>query len=167
MGLLKNYRVSLKSFRDEEPFFSSLIVSSAVSFLYVFLLSDVALFSNAKAMLEFPNIYDFVFWPWFTVYPKLIVVLSLCLVALLWISVKGRSVEDGNVRLILSVVLVMCVIVGTLKTGYVAARYTFFLYPLFLILIASFVVKVAVLFSRPYIVLLSLPLAFVFMSEDF
>ena len=163
-GLIENYDLSLKSIKKDEPIFTAMIGLFVYWAGQTLLISDDRLFDSLKALLEFPNIYDHIFWPWYLAFPTFTLIMSFCVVFSLWFSVRF---EDDHMKIILCVTLVMCMIVGTLETTYIASRYTFFIYPLFLLVVSYFATRVIFHYTNRIIFPILVMSLILYYAEDF
>jgi len=163
-GLIENYPISIRSLRDDEPIFTAAVGLFGYWMFYALFFSGASIFNSFKIFLEYPNIYDYIFTPWFDAFPIFVCIMSFCTVAALWFSMKT---DDDSMKIILSVVLLMCMIVGGLSTTYKSARYTFFLYPLFLIVISYFATKIILNYKNKISFSILFLLLILYFSEDF
>jgi hypothetical protein len=85
-------------------------------------------------LFGFPNIYDTFLRPWGRTMPLLSVVLGFALIFIFGHSLAKRGDRPGPTAILLTLILVMLLIIGAAPTVRVETRYTFFLYPAFIVL---------------------------------
>ena len=85
-------------------------------------------------LFGFPDVYDTMVRPWGRTLPWLSVVLGCALVFLFVRSLARPGEGLKPIAVLLALILVMLIIIGITPTGRIETRYTFFLYPLFIVL---------------------------------
>ncbi|MEW6001537.1 MAG: glycosyltransferase family 39 protein, partial [Nitrospirota bacterium] len=85
-------------------------------------------------LFKFPNIFDSFIYPWLKAMPILSMAIFLTAGFLLIYSLLGRLEEKKIVNFFIFVCIFCIFIIGLIKSTYVSTRYSFFLYPLFLLL---------------------------------
>jgi Dolichyl-phosphate-mannose-protein mannosyltransferase len=103
--------------------------------------SDEPMAGGAAAMppmvqhlFGFPDIYDAMVRPWGRTMPLLSIVLGLALIFIFGSCLAKRGERPGPMAILLTLILVMLLIIGAAPTVRIETRYTFFLYPVFIIL---------------------------------
>lgn len=121
-------------------------------------------------LFGFPDIYDEIVRPWGRTMPILTVGIALALLWWTYRTIFAPSPRFEPIRVLLSLVLVMALAIGLTATDRLETRYTFFLYPLFIVLaVAAVVSQIRGRNARPMplLVAAALPLACFGASEDF
>jgi dolichyl-phosphate-mannose-protein mannosyltransferase len=85
-------------------------------------------------LFGFPDVYDAMVRPWGRTVPLLSIVLGFALIFMFGQSLAKRGDHPGPIAVLLTLILVMVLIIGVTPTGRIETRYTFFLYPVFIIL---------------------------------
>ena len=89
--------------------------------------------------INYPNFYEKIFLPWFLPMPKFIALCFLFVSGGVIINLFKSIIENKTgitgINLLLAIVIFLISLVGILKTPYNDARYTFFLYPLVLVIV--------------------------------
>jgi hypothetical protein len=124
-----------------------------------------------KAFLKFPDVFNQVLFPWFSAMP----ITTSLILALLGVGIFmafSRGTESSEFfRVILAVVVGLVMFVGMLKTPFREARYTFFLYPVFLLAACKVLIEISRIFTRNPTSArwlgVGLMAIFIFLSEDF
>ena len=135
--------------RKEKLFRSPLVVVFASAAVNLFFWSGYALVGagyspvrSLKTFFKFPDIFNQVLLPWFSAMP----IMTSLLLALLCLGVLlafTRGIESPELfRSILAVALGLVMVVGALKTPFTEARYTFFLYPVFLLAACKVLIEI-------------------------
>jgi Dolichyl-phosphate-mannose-protein mannosyltransferase len=122
-------------------------------------------------LFGFPNIYDAMLRPWGRTMPLLSIVLGFALIFLSWQSIAKRGERPGPIAILLTLILGMILIIGVTPTGRIETRYTFFLYPVFIVLAvaASMIAMQRLKFARGASLVASaaIPLLCFGATEDF
>jgi hypothetical protein len=141
--------------RKEKLFRSPLVVVFASAAVNLFFWSGYALVGagyspvrSLKTFFKFPDIFNQVLLPWFSAMP----IMTSLLLALLCLGVLlafTRGIESPELfRSILAVALGLVMVVGALKTPFTEARYTFFLYPVFLLAACKVLIEISRFLTR-------------------
>lgn len=125
----------------------------------------------AKDFLQFPDVFYQVLLPWFSAMPIMTGLLLALLVVGIFMVFSRKTESRELFQALLAVAVGLVMVVGMLKTPYKEARYTFFLYPVFLLAAC----KVLIDFPRFFIpnpvsarrLGAGLLVIFIFLSEDF
>lgn len=126
-------------------------------------------------LFNFPDVYYKVVSPWLGAIPLTSIALSLILIPLLWTSLRQRYEEVTQsalaIRYLFAVLIALVLLVGLLKQPYHISRYTFFLYPIVLLLAAVSIVGIArrieSLHSLPSSIVVFVAFAMLLFTEDF
>jgi hypothetical protein len=92
---------------------------------------------SIELLFGFPDVYDAVIRPWGHTVPVLSVVLALALGYLYLRSVLTREAGATPIAVLLSLIIVITLMVGAKPAERIETRYTFFLYPLLIVLAVS------------------------------
>ena len=125
--------------------------------------------------INYPNFYEKIFLPWFLPMPKFT---ALCFLFIsggviinFFKSIKENKAGVTGINFLLAIVIFLISLVGILKTQYNDARYTFFLFPLVLVIVlismkivAEFLVKKEIFKNAALIIFIIL---FVAISTDY
>jgi hypothetical protein len=182
VGVLLRAPLPLKS-TEELPnrivrvYLPGLFVVAALIFLS-FVLLGPAFVSAAKETLNYlfnyPDVYYKVVRPWLDTIPITTVVMVTLLTPLLWVSVAQRKETSEQLtptRYLFSILIILALLVGLLKQPYHITRYTYFLYPIVLVLASMSIVRLSRRIDRrsprwaPFIMVGGL--AILFVTEDF
>jgi hypothetical protein len=136
------------------------------------LLSGSGRFGSALELLfGYPDIYGRILRQWGTAMPITTGALLLFLTAGLSDFLRGRKKGRETYGFLFAALILSVLLAALLETRYQASRYTFFLYPLVLMLVAAVFVRVANLWSSrrnlQAIACYSLAGVFAFAAEDF
>ena len=121
---------------------------------------------------DYPAIYQKIVRPWLLAMPINTVLLLISLIAAVWVALTTPNAERRALRWLVVVLIGLLCIVGVLDTLYVKARYSFFLYPILLVLVTWFLhqlatrVRVTKRYMTTAIFAISLAI-FMILSEDF
>jgi hypothetical protein len=125
-------------------------------------------------LFNYPNVYYKVARPWFQAIPITTSVMSALLIPLLWIILRPRSKPSEQftpIRYLFTILAILLLLVGLLNQPYHISRYTYFLYPVILLLAsASFVwlaQRVGGRFPRNVQGIIVGGLALLLLTEDF
>jgi Dolichyl-phosphate-mannose-protein mannosyltransferase len=148
---------------------------SLVGFFSFWMLFAVLNRTAAPGVVQYlfglPSIYDEILRPWGRTMPILSVAIGLALLFWCYRAIFAPSPQTEPIRVLLALALVMAFAVGMTATDRIETRYTFFLYPLFIVLAVAAVL--ALIRSRnavrpmPLLVAAALPLACFGATEDF
>ncbi len=118
-----------------------------------------------------PDVYDEVMRPWGRTMPILSLAIGLAIAFWSYRVIFAPSPQLGPIAVLLSLVLVMTLAVGMTATDRIETRYTFFLYPLLIVLsvaaILSMLRRLNAARPIPLLVAAALPLACFGATEDF
>ena len=154
------------------------LVLLAIVIFLSFALIEPDFVSAAKGSLNYlfnyPDVYYKVVRPWLDAIPVTTVLLGALVIPLFWLSLK-RSDEELNrltpARYLFSILVALVLLVGLLKQPYNITRYTYFLYPIVLVLASISIVRLSRRIDRrssrwaPFIMVGAL--AILFVTEDF
>ena len=123
-------------------------------------------------LFKFPNVFDTVLFQWLEAMPIFVGILSvLCAIVALFCIFRPRDESLDGFRLLLIVGIVLVFVIGTTQTSWTSSRYSFFLYPLVLVLCAGSVNKMTHLDRIPKVVgqvaLVLIVTIILIVSEDF
>jgi Dolichyl-phosphate-mannose-protein mannosyltransferase len=122
-------------------------------------------------LFGFPDVYDAIIRPWGRTLPILSVGLALALVFLFAKALAARSESPDPIAVLLTVILVIVLVVGATPTGRIETRYTFFLYPLLIVLavtaLTTLINRLQVLRRAPIALCAAIPLLCFGATEDF
>jgi hypothetical protein len=122
-------------------------------------------------LFGFPDIYDEILRPWGRTMPILSVAIGLAILFWSYRAIFAPSPQTGPISTLLALALVMALAVGTTGTDRIETRYTFFLYPLFIVLAVAAVLSLIrsrnAVRPMPLLVTMALPLACFGATEDF
>ena len=131
--------------------------------------------SKLKALLvvflKFPDIFTKIIYRWVSVMPVMMLITIPLLICGAFIAIVKNRDNDQGYLFLFAVSLILVLILAVLDQPYKSTRYTFFLYPIVLLLITvSFRLLVLLItdnLSRMRTVLAALIVAFMILSEDF
>jgi hypothetical protein len=92
---------------------------------------------SIEVLFGFPDVYDAVIRPWGRTLPLLSVALALALGYLFLRTVLTRAAGATPIAVLLSLLIVIVLMVGAKPAERIETRYTFFLYPLLIVLAVS------------------------------
>jgi hypothetical protein len=92
-------------------------------------------------LFGFPDIYDEIIRPWGHTVPILSLGLAAALAFWCWKTITARRPALDSIAALLSLITLMALAVGATATERIETRYTFFLYPLFIILAVAALLK--------------------------
>jgi len=122
-------------------------------------------------LFGFPNVYDEILRPWGRTMPILSVAIGLAILFWCYRTIFTPSRETEPIRVLLALALVMALAVGMTATDRIETRYTFFLYPLFIVLAVAAVLALIrrrdAVRPLPLLISAALPLACFGATEDF
>jgi hypothetical protein len=109
--------------------------------------------STLNYVFNYPDVYYKIVRPWLHTIPITTVVLATLVVPLFWSSVKQTDEQLNWLapsRYLFSILIALVLLVGLLKQPYVTTRYTYFLYPVVLVLASMSIVRLARRMSRQF-----------------
>lgn len=122
-------------------------------------------------LFGFPDIYDEIIRPWGRTLPILSLGLAAALAFWGWKTITTRSPVPDSMAALLSLTVLVALAVGATATERIETRYTFFLYPLFIILSVAALLKlvqsVNVFRHAPMLFAAAVPLLTFSATEDF
>lgn len=122
-------------------------------------------------LFKYPDTYAKILVPWFSAMPVLTIATTLLVLFGLSESAIKRHDEGKGYVLLITILLGLSLIVAALKQPYYETRYTFFLYPVLLLVVTVSLQRLAHLIARDgkayRISLTGLVMAFMLLSEDF
>lgn len=99
--------------------------------------SGAALPAALQYLFGFPNVYDDIVRPWGRTVPVLSLELFVAIGYLFWKAVAVPWKKDDPIAVLLGLLIMMLLAVGAMPTDRIETRYTFFLYPLAIVLAVS------------------------------
>jgi hypothetical protein len=100
-------------------------------------LADPGIKKFALLLFNYPKIYSQMIWPWLKVMPVLSVTLGVVATAAFVKSVLEDRKENIGYFFLLAILIMMIFFVGFIITPYTSSRYTFFFYPLAILIVAA------------------------------
>lgn len=88
--------------------------------------------------INYPNFYEKIFLPWYSALPNLSLILFLFIAFYFLINFKPKARAEevyAGANILLAATIILICLVALLKTPYNDVRYTFFIYPLLLLLL--------------------------------
>lgn len=131
--------------------------------------SRVALPPSYHHLFGYPDVYDDILLPWGRAVPLLSLELVLAISFTCWRAIAVPSKRDEPSAVLAALLIVMVMAIGATSTPRIETRYSFFLYPLAIVLavttIAGLTQREKMLRYSPFLVML--PLLFFAATEDF
>jgi Dolichyl-phosphate-mannose-protein mannosyltransferase len=122
-------------------------------------------------LFGFPDIYDEIIRPWGHTVPILSLALAAAIAFWCWKTITTRSPVPDSIAALLSLIALMTMAVGATATERIETRYTFFLYPLFIVLSVAALLKlvqsVNAFRQAPIVFAAAVPLLAFSATEDF
>jgi hypothetical protein len=122
-------------------------------------------------LFGFPDIYDEIIRPWGRTMPILSLGLAAAIAFWCWKTITSRIRVPDSMAALLSLITLMALAVGATATERIETRYTFFLYPLFIVLSVAALLKlvqsVNALRRAPMVFAAAVPLLAFSATEDF
>ncbi len=122
-------------------------------------------------LFGFPDIYDEIIRPWGHTVPILSLGLAAALAYWGWKTITTRSAAPDSIAALLCLITLMALAVGATATERIETRYTFFLYPLFIVLSVAALLKlvqsVKAFRRAPIVFAAAVPLLAFSATEDF
>jgi hypothetical protein len=122
-------------------------------------------------LFGFPDIYDEIIRPWGRTVPILSLGLAAAIAFWCWKTITTRSPVPDSIAALLSLITLMALAVGATATERIETRYTFFLYPLFIVLsvaaLSKLVQSVNAFRQAPIVFAAAVPLLAFSATEDF
>lgn len=122
-------------------------------------------------LFKYPDIFEKVFFPWISAIPLTALMLFISIGAgfFIWLFKQDRQMTPFT--LMFAIMLILVALIGILRTSYSSTRYTFFLYPVMLLLATCSMGSMAQLIIRKTkyqnILLCCFIILFIIFSEDF
>lgn len=147
--------------------------------LALYVMNDVTLLASIKGVLNytfnFPDLYHYVLRPWLQAIPVTAVIMTLLAGLQVWASLaphhRGCDDEHSVQRYVAGALILLVMLAALFKQPYTITRYTYFLYPLVLVLASITVVHwSSALFKNPRLRLVGtiVPIALLSgVAEDF
>lgn len=122
-------------------------------------------------LLKYPDIFEQILYPWMRTSP-IFTIISALIICFGFCQLMNKPFEKHvGFRLLLSIALILCLFVGTVRTPYHETRYIFFLYPIIILLFTDSIRRLAELIGgntrKSNVLLLIFILIYVACSEDF
>jgi hypothetical protein len=124
--------------------------------------------------INYPNFYEKIFLPWYSALPILTFILFLFIAFYFLIRFKSKTKAEevyAGANILLAVTIILICLVALLKTPYNDVRYTFFIYPLLLLLLLFSMKSIAEFLASDRKIALGIFilcfLTFVLVSSDF
>ncbi len=122
-------------------------------------------------LFGFPDIYDQIVRPWGHTVPILSLGLAAAIVFWLWKTITTWRPAPDSIAALLSLITLLALAVGATATERIETRYTFFLYPLFIVLSVAALLKlvqsVNAFRQAPIVFAAAVPLLAFSATEDF
>jgi hypothetical protein len=122
-------------------------------------------------LFGFPDIYDEIIRPWGHTVPILSLGLAAALAFWCWKTITTRRPAPDSIAALLSLITLLALAVGATATERIETRYTFFLYPLFIVLSVAALLKlvqsVNAFRHAPIVFAAAVPLLAFSATEDF
>jgi Dolichyl-phosphate-mannose-protein mannosyltransferase len=122
-------------------------------------------------LFGFPDIYDEIIRPWGHTLPILSLGLAAAIAFWCWKTITTRRPAPDSIAALLSLIALMALAVGATATERIETRYTFFLYPLFIVLSVAALLKlvqsVNAFRHAPILFAAAVPLLAFSATEDF
>jgi hypothetical protein len=107
------------------------------------IVSRVALPAAYQHLLGFPDIYDDILLPWGRAVPLLSLELVAAIGFACWRAIAAPSTKDDPGVVLLALLVMMVMVIGATPAPRVETRYSFFLYPLMIVLAVSAIAALA------------------------
>jgi hypothetical protein len=124
-----------------------------------------------QALFGFPDVYDQVMRPWVRTLPILSAGIGVAIAYLCWVSVTSAQRAADSIAALLSLLVLLVMAVGATATDRVETRYTFFLYPLLMVLACGAIFVLArrhrSLCELPPLAIAAVPLIWFGFTRDF
>jgi hypothetical protein len=135
-------------------------------------LADVSSWKNTSLILfNYPDLARNIIRPWMLTMPILSVAAGSIIFCRLMESIKKPKTSDLEFRILFSITLILCLLVSAAPLRYHETRYTFFLYPVIILLVGDSMTRLAKFVSpnplKFSLVLLTLMISFFSIVEDF
>lgn len=122
-------------------------------------------------LFNYPDIYSKIIRPWMQTIPVLTVISSLIIIFGTLEFFKKPFEQGIRYRLLCSLIIILCLFVSTVNLPYHETRYTFFLYPIIILLLTDSMIRLAKFVSPNPIksasMLVIFTLTFCGLTEDF
>ena len=122
-------------------------------------------------LVGFPDVYDGVFRPWLRTLPWLSAGMGIALAVMGWRAVRRRGTAPDTVASLAGLIVFIVLVVGAIPTNRIETRYTFFLYPVLIVLSVAALVALfqtqRVLRRVPMVIAAAIPLLCFAAAEDF
>jgi hypothetical protein len=123
-----------------------------------------------RALSDFPDVFERVGRPWGRAVPVTAVCIALCGGFLFFRALRAPDSMSRSIRPLVSLALLMVLAVGAIPTNRIETRYTFFLYPLLIVLAVSAVMMAVEWFAprrrTPALLVAAAPLLCFAFTED-
>jgi hypothetical protein len=124
-----------------------------------------------ETLFAFPDIYQRIARPWGRVLPVLTVGIILSVTFWLRRTIVAPAETPDSIKFMLGLLLLMALLVAAIPTDRIETRYTFFLYPLLIVLMVAAILELtrqsALQQRLPAVLLAAAPLLFFVGTEDF
>jgi hypothetical protein len=124
-----------------------------------------------QALFGFPDVYDQVMRPWVRTLPILSAGIGVAIAYLCWVSVTSAQRAADSIAALLSLLVLLVMAVGATATDRVETRYTFFIYPLLMVLACGAIFVLArrhrSLCELPPLAIAAVPLIWFGFTRDF
>jgi len=121
-------------------------------------------------LIDYPHVYNNIVEEYIEVMPIFIISISVIIGIGIYVAFKDKYANQKGFRIFLSLIVLHFIFIGILRTPYHSTRYTFFLYPLILIVFISSLEKIWYKFfcnlKRANLFFVFSILFFLFISED-
>jgi hypothetical protein len=154
-----------------------LVVLTTIIFLNVVAVGPdfISAAKNAlNYLFNYPDVYYKILQPWLSAIPITTVLLAALIAPLFLLSLGDNRINSGQLdptRYLFSILIVLVLLVGALKQPYISTRYTYFLYPILLVLASVSIRELTrktfqTAPRRARWIIISIPVLFLF-TEDF
>lgn len=120
----------------------------------------------AQQLFGFPDVYDEIIRPWGRTMPCLSVGVALAAAFWAWHTTTRREQRDP-IGALLSLLVLLALAVGVTATDRLETRYTFFLYPIFIVLAIAAILRLVARRNVPLVLAATVPLVCFGATEDF
>ena len=120
-------------------------------------------------LFKYPDVFEQIVYPWMLTIP-IVTVMAFFLICFGVIEAFSKQVQDRlGYRFLASILVILCLFVGIIRTSYHETRYTFFLYPIIILLVSGSMYRGAELLwgNKKHILVALFVLTYLVFSEDF
>ncbi|NOX91844.1 MAG: hypothetical protein GXP18_05175 [Gammaproteobacteria bacterium] len=114
---------------------------------------DLVIYKLLVVLFKYPNIFDRILFVWLKAIPMFTLLFSAAIaIGAVLCFTKEFSKDSKFFRLLIAIIVVLALVIGVKQTVYIETRYTFFLFPLFLILMPASLVMLTTKFNRYFFI---------------